>query len=62
MAWTNEARYRSYESMTIEKGKKFELSVSASPWMMRSIRENSEPQKTPEESSPLNLREEDLNK
>lgn len=32
MEWTNEARYRTYESMTIVEINKLELSVSASPW------------------------------
>ncbi|OAS89283.1 MULTISPECIES: glycoside hydrolase family 32 protein [Metabacillus] len=32
MKWTKEARYRTYESMTLAEQKKLELSVSASPW------------------------------
>jgi beta-fructofuranosidase len=35
MEWTKEARYRTYESMTIEEQTKLELSVSASPWRQR---------------------------
>jgi beta-fructofuranosidase len=32
MKWTNEARYRTYESMTEEEQKKLELLVSSSQW------------------------------
>lgn len=32
MEWTTEARYRTYETMTVEERKKLELSVSTSPW------------------------------
>ncbi|GKU84378.1 sucrose-6-phosphate hydrolase [Niallia sp. NCCP-28] len=35
MEWTNEERYRTYDSMTVEERKKLELSVSRSLWRQR---------------------------